>query len=461
MSAPEVDGVWDRPGRRTAWSMALLAVLAAVYFAWPVWRALFPLEIDVDEPWNAYNAGRLLAGLPLYPDAQSLIANNYPPLSFVVVAGLSWLGLDPNDAGRLLSLVAVIVTALSIGGCVRLLGGGWSAAALAGLWFLATAARFFDNYVGKNDPHLLALAVMVLALAWFLRSVGRGRAAEPAVLLMVVAGFTKHTLLATPAAALLWLIGRDRQAGLRAAAFGVAAAAAGLLACVAIFGGNFIAQLQFAREYSLLWALGGLGQLQWLAPALIICMVWWWYDRDSEAARFTRLYAGLAFVVHFAQKFGQGVGINAQFELLAATAIGLGLAFDRIMTIPLVRRWGLDRGRALVIGILIVRLLISTRLEPYLTLASPLYRAQFAEHTRVLEREVARVRAMPGAIVCNIATVCRLAGKPFLYDTFAQHQRLLTGKISAAEYNAQIVAHGLRNETIDERAGAQSLYARY
>ena len=201
---------------------------------------------------------------------------------------------------------------------------------------------------------------MVLALAWFLRSLGRGRAVEPAVLLMVVAGFTKHTLLATPAAALLWLIGRDRRAGPRAAAFGVAAAVAGLLACVAIFGGNFIAQLQFAREYSLLWALGGLGQLQWLAPALIICMVWWWYDRDSEAARFTRLYAGLAFVVHFAQKFGQGVGINAQFELMVATAIGLGLAFDRIMTIPLVRRWGLDRGRALVIGILIVRLLIST-----------------------------------------------------------------------------------------------------
>ena len=189
----------------------------------------------------------------------------------------------------------------------------------------------------------------------------------------------------------------------------MAAAVAGLLACVAIFGGNFIAQLQFAREYSLLWALGGLGQLQWLAPALIICMVWWWYDRDSEAARFTRLYAGLAFVVHFAQKFGQGVGINAQFELMVATAIGLGLAFDRIMTIPLVRRWGLDRGRALVIGILIVRLLISTRLEPYLTLASPLYRAQFAEHTRVLEREVARVRAMPGA---SSATSRRCVGSP-------------------------------------------------
>src|SRR5262245_56985129 len=141
MSAPEVDHVRERSGRRTAWAMALLVVLAAIYFAWPVWRALFPLEIDVDEPWNAFDGGRVLAGLPLYPEPQSLIANNYPPLSFVAIAGASsWLGLDVNDAGRLLSLLSVIVTALSIGGCVRLLGGGWPAAALGGLWFFATAA---------------------------------------------------------------------------------------------------------------------------------------------------------------------------------------------------------------------------------------------------------------------------------------------------------------------------------
>jgi len=93
-------------------------------------------------------------------------------------------------------------------------------------------------------------------------------------------------------------------------------------------------------------------------------------------------------------------------------------------------------------------------------LASPSYRAQFAEHTQVLEREVARIRGMSGAIVCNIGTVCRLAGQPFLLDSFAQYQRLLTGTISAAELNARIAARGLRMEMIDERAAAPSLYVR-
>jgi len=44
---------------------------------------------------------------------------------------------------------------------------------------------------------------------------------------------------------------------------------------------------------------------------------------------------------------------------------------------------------------------------------------------------------------------------------FAQQQRLVTGRISAEQHNALIVASALRQEVIDERAGAQSLYARY
>ena len=35
---------------------AVLATLAAIYCAWPIWRAAFPLEISVDDTWNAYNA---------------------------------------------------------------------------------------------------------------------------------------------------------------------------------------------------------------------------------------------------------------------------------------------------------------------------------------------------------------------------------------------------------------------
>ena len=66
-------------------------------------------------------------------------------------------------------------------------------------------ARFFDGYVGMNDPQLAALAVMTWALVWLVRRQRNGRAVEPALLLMVLAGFYKHNLLAVPLTALCWL----------------------------------------------------------------------------------------------------------------------------------------------------------------------------------------------------------------------------------------------------------------
>jgi hypothetical protein len=447
-------------GQVLAWTAAL-AVLTAIYSAWPVWRALFPLEIDLDEPWNAFQAQIVLEGGPLYPDARSLIVNNYPPLSFYATSALARLGLDPADAGRLLSLAATVVTALAAGAGVRLLGGSRIGATVAGLWFMATCARFFDGYVGKNDPHLPATAIALVALTWFLHRAARGRAVEPAIVLMVVAGFYKHSLLATPATALLWLALKDWRLSLRAALVGVAAAAAGLALCVAAYGQDFISQLLFyAREHSLERALGGLGQLQWVAPALIVCLVWWWHDRDTEAARFTRLFVAVAFVVHFLQKFGQGVGVNAQFELVAATAIGLGLAFDRIAAVPWVQRRGAGRAQAVVLAVLIIRLLVSTRNEPYLTVFSPQFRAGFDANSAVMAREVERVRSLPGPVACTVPTVCRLAGKAFVYDDFAMDQRVNTGKLTAAELTARLQAQGIRREVIDPRANVQALYRR-
>jgi hypothetical protein len=428
-------------------SIILLGVLAAVYLLWPIWRALFPLEIDVDEAWNAYNADAVLSGRALYPDPSSLIANNYPPLSFYLVAALSQTGLDAVYVGRFLSLISVVTIALAVASCIRQLGGTRLAATVGSFWLLATSARFFD-YVGKNDPHLPAVAITVTALAWFLRRDARGRAAEPAILLMAVAGFYKHSLIATPAAAILWLgIGRWRLA-LRAAVVGAGAAAAGLLLCVAVYGTDFISQLMFARELSLPRALDSLWRLQWIAPALILVVVWVWYDRQSQAARFTAIYLATSLLTYLLQKFGAGVGDNAQFELIAATAIGLGLTFSRITATPLGERWGAERSRVVLVALLVLRLLASGRTEPYLVLASSDYRAFFRQATQAMWSEVERVRQIPGPLDCEVMSVCRLAGKPFVYDPFAMEQRVRTGKLSRDELDALRKAQGIRGEPV-------------
>jgi uncharacterized protein YqgC (DUF456 family) len=225
--------------------------------------------------------------------------------------------------------VAVVATAAATAIAIRELGGEPIASALGGLWLIVVLARFFDGYVGVNDPHLPATALMTIALAWLLALRRRGRAVEPAIVLMVAAGLYKPTLIATPLAALLWIIGIDRRRAIRAALLGATVATVGLFVCLAVFGTNFLDQLLFARHYSPRRIIDMAGRLQWIAPALIVWAIWSWFAPPSETKRFTQLYMGAALAAFLLQSAGAGVGNNSQFELAVASAIGLGARVRR------------------------------------------------------------------------------------------------------------------------------------
>jgi hypothetical protein len=114
-----------------------------------------------------------------------------------------------------------------------------------------------------------------------------------------------------------------------------------------------------------------------------------------------------------------------------------------------------------LLAILIVRLLASSRAEAYLLLTSPEYRAAFPAAVEVMEREVARVRAIPGAVDCSIMTVCRRAGKAFTVDHFAIANRIRTGRMTEADFAAQLAARRIRSEYVDRRAGVEPLLRRF
>lgn len=439
------------PARTPGVAIVILAGLAALYVAWPIRRMLLPLEIDSNEPWNAYHTDKVLAGSSLYPDPGGLVLNNYPPLSFYLVGAISKLGIDPLYVGRALSLIAVLMIAWAVACMVRRFEGSKAAALLSALWFCATFARFFDGYVGMNDPNLVALAVMTWALVWLLRRRVAGRSVEPAILLMVVAGFYKHNLFAIPVTAICWLGLANLRAAVRAAAVGVVAAALGLVVCRAVYGEAFFQNLFTAREYALRSAVLNLGRLQWIAPAMIVFVIWAWHQRQSAASRFCTLFVAVAFVFQFLEKLTAGVGDNAQFELAVAVAIGLGLAFDNIADIPAARRFGRERSQLSIVIILILRLLLSSRTAPYLLIASPDFRADLAQRAAIVASESARVAAIPGSAACSVITVCRWAGKPFLYDRFALHDRVVTGQLSEAEVERRRAALGIRLVPVDGR----------
>src|SRR5258708_7186090 len=130
--------------------IVLLALLALYFLVWPVWRAQFPLEIAQNEGWNAYHADAAVGGGTLYPSPDTLIVNNYPPLSFYALGYLGRIFGDPLYVGRVLSLVSTLGLGALIGRVVLQLGGGGAGAAIGGIWFIATMARSYNRFVGMN-----------------------------------------------------------------------------------------------------------------------------------------------------------------------------------------------------------------------------------------------------------------------------------------------------------------------
>src|SRR5262249_33895338 len=161
---------------------------------------------------------------------------------------------------------------------------------------------------------IAAQLIMVAALSWFLAREKADRSAEPPILLMVLAGFWKHNIVAIPATAIVWLWMRHGWRAWRAAAGGVAGAGRRGAVWIVVFGDVFVANLLTPRPWRLMRAIGGVGRTQWILPALAIWALWAWSERNTVAARFTALHVGIALIVFLAQWTGEDVLDNAQFD---------------------------------------------------------------------------------------------------------------------------------------------------
>lgn len=306
--------------------MILLAAVCGLF----LWRtvlmvpALVPL--DPNEGWNAYHASAAFTAL--YPPADSYLVNNYPPLSFYLVAALQPFISDAIIVGRILSLVATAVVAWSIFTGARCMGAT-RFGALFGALFFVTGMLVFTTYTGMNDPQLLAHAVAVPGFVLLLRR-RDGISVIVAATLFVLAFFIKHNVVVLALVSALWLLTTDRKSFRLFSLTGLAVLAAGLAAFYSLYGISLWQVFASARGYSL--ELMHAGVCKWLIWSLIPLagMVALWQQCRDHWFYLVLGYTALATAMGVYFIGGAGVDANALFDADIALSFGVALLLSRV-----------------------------------------------------------------------------------------------------------------------------------
>jgi hypothetical protein len=406
---------------------ALLAVLAltGVLCAIGLWRvgSILPLQLpfDPNEGWNAYHTAALMHGDALYPGHDAYLVNNYPPLSFYVVGLVGLLIGDNIVAGRIVSLMAVAAICAIMAVLARRQGVSRGVSRLSALWFLAGLLVTTD-YVGMDDPQLLAHAVSLAGLLVLTQKPAPRSAIAAAALLFVMAFFVKHAVVALPIAAFLWLLIEDRRRALVLAGYGLAFLATGLVAFRLGYGVSLLAVVATARGYSLAQLTTALAHwLSWTAPAVIALALLAWFVRNS-AVRFCALYAALAIVIGTYFLGGAGVDPNVMFD--ADIALGLGIA----LAVQKMSGWK----RPLTAAVMVAPLFVMTAASQEWQAANLDFNI-VKEEAFIAHGDIAFMAAQKGPGLCEMLAFCYWAGKPVVVDMFNVGQQFETGARSDGE----------------------------
>lgn len=418
-------------GQRLGIGVAVLLLLAALLprLAHDLSRVGRATPIDYVEGWNAYHTARVFKGQRLYRPVQDLPLTpvNYPPLSFLLGAGLAHATGSVVVAGRLISLVALAaVTALQFL-AVTLWTGSRASGLLAALVWLGLLTRFGGAYVGSNDPQMLGHALCALALcllaAWQ-SDLTPGRVMALAVACSL-ALFVKHLLLAVPASLAIVLWQRQRRLFPAFALAGLACSGMFALVTWLAAGDALFANLNaFARpmdgqrmwdELGALFLDGRLG----LVVAVVAGVAW----LGGAGAPLVVVYLLTSLALGAAAVRGVGVDRNAWFDFFQAVALVLGLLAARTT-------WLRGAPRRAAPLVLVVTSVLPVASDFPAGWRESLNFARLAREEAAYLQDVALLRSLHGPALFEEPLLGFDAGKDLLFDPFAGSLAIVSGRVA-------------------------------
>jgi hypothetical protein len=356
--------------------------------------------------------------------------NNYPPLSFYLVGALGRLVGDNIFAGRIVSLLSFFFVLFGIFAAALRLGCRRLEASFAALLF-AGGLLVFTDYVGMDDPQLLAHAFAMAGFLLLIREPRTTAHLAAAAALFVLAVFVKHNVIAMAVAATAWLAVYDRRSALRLAACGIGFLLLGFVLFRFVYGTGLLAQLFSARFYSLDNLRSGFdGWLHWsLVPlvGLTILASLHWKDRHVRLVTF---YAAFSTILGIGFLGGAGVDANVMFDADIALALGAAFLLERTArgvyapvaaaayALPLLfAAWSNGDWRD-----------ADSWLHP------------MRDETSLAQKDIAFLAARQGPALCEMQSFCYWARKPAAVDVFNVGQQFNTGARSDGPLVASIEA---------------------
>jgi len=461
--APKHESNWFGDAGRDTWLSGLVILLMfpvmLALFWFPVKRAFTSVEVNYNEGWNTYRAAMVAKGIPLYGALPRQFAGGtaYPPLSFHVM-GLLGNANTFTEVGRVISILSLLATGIFVGLIVKQAGGSQHTAVFSFLLYEIGIALLRADRIGMNDPQLLGEAISAAGLYFYVRNPDSRRLLWLSAMLFCVAGFTKHNLIAFPAAVGLDLLFRSRRSFFTWV--GAMAVSGGLLTALtfAVDGRYFLLHLMGSggRTYSYAAAWSQFHHfVEKFQPLLVIAIAW------SILALRSRRVLALAFAITTGLAIylsgGYGVDLNIFFNAFAVTVIACGLMISDIeFAFYSSRSALLNPSATMMCGLFFISVFIfapgQLRRDRQLLRALPAEQAEFNTAMDFL-------KSRPGPAICESHLLCYDAGKPFEFEPFSVRYLLMTGKLREDDVLQLLKTHHFQTVEIALRSDEEDLSA--
>jgi hypothetical protein len=292
-SAPRISW-WYRiaPLLMLAGILGLLLVLiarTAYYLRYAASAVAFPFGLDYGEG-GVWQQALLIPSARMYGDITQnpFIVFEYPPVYHLLVRAAAAFGIDPLAAGRGITLIATLIIAI-LAGSIAFIAMQESTSTRARMVGSLVAGLMVFTYQPVEEwAVLMRVDMLAFALAMagvYLSIVARHRTITlyVAVLLFVLAVYTKQTELSAPIAAILVAAAIDFRLALKASAVGLVIGGAGFIVLLLSTDGGFwrhIVEYNLYNRFSLKYLIHGLirqerDALGLLAGLTAFAFLWW------------------------------------------------------------------------------------------------------------------------------------------------------------------------------------------